>query len=78
MDLKPKLKAIAAFRERGIEVKMITGDAKETAVAISAQLAMSQKRAVSGTPLFSMFQHLNLTQKIRTRNGGTERCTVDG
>ena len=54
MDLKPKLKAIAAFRERGIEVKMITGDAKETAVAISAQLAMGQKRAVSGTSFFNV------------------------
>ena len=27
---------------------MITGDAKETAIAISQQLTMSQKRAVSG------------------------------
>ena len=39
---------MAEFRERGIEVKMITGDAKETAIAISQQLSMSQKRAVSG------------------------------
>jgi len=57
------IKAIAAFRERGIEVKMITGDAKETAVAISAQLAMSQKRAVSGHEM-ETFSDAQLTAEV--------------
>ena len=41
-------KAVAEFRQRGVQIKMITGDARETALAISNQLGLLAKKALSG------------------------------
>jgi len=42
------IKAVAEFRQRGVQIKMITGDARETALAISNQLGLLAKKALSG------------------------------
>lgn len=44
-------KAVAELRERGVEVKMITGDAKETALAIASKLGIGRDFAVSGADI---------------------------
>ena len=41
-------KAVAEFRQRGVQIKMITGDARETALAISNQLGLLAEKALSG------------------------------
>jgi Ca2+-transporting ATPase len=45
------IKAISEFRDRGIQIKMITGDAKETAIAIGSQLGMQNTQAMSGNEI---------------------------
>ena len=46
--------ALATCRQAGIKVKMITGDDRETAVAIAAQIGLSRGEIVEGKDLDSM------------------------
>jgi Ca2+-transporting ATPase len=44
-------KAVCELRDRGVEVKMITGDAKETAIAIASVLGIDNGISMSGKEL---------------------------
>lgn len=44
-------KAVAELRQRGVEVKMITGDARETALSIAAKLGLDHGPGLSGAEL---------------------------
>jgi len=60
-------KAVAELRKRGVELKMITGDARETALAIAAKLGIGRDFAVSGEEI-STLDETELTRLANKAN----------
>ena len=59
-------KAVAELKDRGVEVKMITGDAKETALSIASKLGIENSYSLSGAELEELDDHRLPTVANRT------------